>query len=376
MRLKTETHILYAKHNFHAVSSDELSFQKGDVIEVIETDHEYNDGWYTGRNPKGEIGIFPVNFTSKEAIAESNRTSSGSIDEKLLEPSLTSPSSLQVGSETNEKKNSSENEYFSDDILTPEESSFNENIYELYATEENAGEILHPNINSNPKKIYGKFSSFWSNKRDTEDDEKMELALREVDIEKSNYKGFVAIRTIQSGGWKNMYAVLVNSKIFFFKLNLNGSPSKKCRFVIFLSPLITSIAPDSSTFFSEKYRNRFVIKGEEDQMYLISTKTQLEMMLWIKEILKSFGPHHEGLMTLTPIMCQQRQLKMPLSEESCSLALPRLLVQKSAENSKVETKQPKETKENFNPILKPAKFMKRVSSGVVSVQNDVDSCEF
>jgi SH3 domain len=38
------TQLLYAKYSFDAVSNDELSFRRGEVIEVLETDEEFGDG--------------------------------------------------------------------------------------------------------------------------------------------------------------------------------------------------------------------------------------------------------------------------------------------------------------------------------------------
>ena len=46
--------------DFEARSSDELSLQKGDKIELIERDDEFGDGWYLGQHLKhNKTGLFP-----------------------------------------------------------------------------------------------------------------------------------------------------------------------------------------------------------------------------------------------------------------------------------------------------------------------------
>jgi hypothetical protein len=40
-------------------NGDELHFQEGELIEILE---ELDDGWCVGRNPAGDIGMFPANF--------------------------------------------------------------------------------------------------------------------------------------------------------------------------------------------------------------------------------------------------------------------------------------------------------------------------
>ena len=48
-----------ATHQFSARSQDELSFEKGDLITVFEKN---DDGWWKGEL-RGNIGLFPGNFT-------------------------------------------------------------------------------------------------------------------------------------------------------------------------------------------------------------------------------------------------------------------------------------------------------------------------
>ncbi|KAI8096501.1 uncharacterized protein BX664DRAFT_258357 [Halteromyces radiatus] len=51
-------------HNFDAENADEISFSIGEVIVVLEKDEGYQDGWWQGRNARGEIGLFPMNYTT------------------------------------------------------------------------------------------------------------------------------------------------------------------------------------------------------------------------------------------------------------------------------------------------------------------------
>ena len=51
--------------DFRARSPDELSMTKGDRIELIERDEDFNDGWYLGRHPPtGATGLFPLGWST------------------------------------------------------------------------------------------------------------------------------------------------------------------------------------------------------------------------------------------------------------------------------------------------------------------------
>ncbi|GAA5894582.1 uncharacterized protein JCM6883_002144 [Sporobolomyces salmoneus] len=58
--------VVWALHAFEAENPDELPFEAGERIEVLERDDQYGDGWYQGRNPRGEVGLFPQSYTSNE----------------------------------------------------------------------------------------------------------------------------------------------------------------------------------------------------------------------------------------------------------------------------------------------------------------------
>lgn len=56
---------LVAVHDFKARSSDELDLEKGDYIEVLETDDGFSDGWYMGRNiTTKQVGLFPYVYST------------------------------------------------------------------------------------------------------------------------------------------------------------------------------------------------------------------------------------------------------------------------------------------------------------------------
>ncbi|KAI8393722.1 uncharacterized protein BYT42DRAFT_552009 [Radiomyces spectabilis] len=62
----THHETVYAVHNFEAENNDEINFHIGEPILVLEKDEKYLDGWWQGRNIHGEVGLFPMNYTSPE----------------------------------------------------------------------------------------------------------------------------------------------------------------------------------------------------------------------------------------------------------------------------------------------------------------------
>ncbi|KAG0797336.1 hypothetical protein G6F26_001545 [Rhizopus arrhizus] len=57
--------VLYSAHKFSAENADEISLAIGEKIVILEKDEGFNDGWWKGRNEKGEVGLFPVTYTVK-----------------------------------------------------------------------------------------------------------------------------------------------------------------------------------------------------------------------------------------------------------------------------------------------------------------------
>ncbi|KAI0465368.1 hypothetical protein LJB42_000600 [Komagataella kurtzmanii] len=50
--------------DFNARLGDELTLTRGEQVEVISDDSEYNDGWYLGKNlSTGQVGLYPKDFT-------------------------------------------------------------------------------------------------------------------------------------------------------------------------------------------------------------------------------------------------------------------------------------------------------------------------
>ncbi|KAG0169455.1 polar growth protein [Apophysomyces sp. BC1034] len=72
--------IVYAIHNFEAENEDEINFNVGDAIVVLEKDDKYMDGWWQGfikgRTADGDTGLFPMNYTSPEKPARGGNFSS------------------------------------------------------------------------------------------------------------------------------------------------------------------------------------------------------------------------------------------------------------------------------------------------------------
>ncbi|KAF2638375.1 hypothetical protein P280DRAFT_471485 [Massarina eburnea CBS 473.64] len=58
--MATPGDILVVVHEFQARSPDELTLARGERIELIESDQEFGDGWYLGRNIEtNDSGLFP-----------------------------------------------------------------------------------------------------------------------------------------------------------------------------------------------------------------------------------------------------------------------------------------------------------------------------
>ncbi|CAO3619874.1 unnamed protein product [Cunninghamella blakesleeana] len=55
---------VYGLHDYQPDNEDEISFKINEPITVIETDDEYMDGWWRGRNTSGKEGLFPRNYTT------------------------------------------------------------------------------------------------------------------------------------------------------------------------------------------------------------------------------------------------------------------------------------------------------------------------
>ncbi|EPB89725.1 hypothetical protein HMPREF1544_03388 [Mucor circinelloides 1006PhL] len=85
--------IVYAIHNFEAENEDEINFQVGEPITVLEKDEKYLDGWWQGRNINGETGLFPMNYTSPEKpILQQQSTGTEHFEaEAPQHPTMTSP---------------------------------------------------------------------------------------------------------------------------------------------------------------------------------------------------------------------------------------------------------------------------------------------
>ncbi|KAG0349051.1 polar growth protein [Podila humilis] len=66
---------LWAVHDFTAESPDEISFKKGESLVPTQSDEQFNDGWWVGKTVRGETGLFPVNYTkAKDLVASTSGT--------------------------------------------------------------------------------------------------------------------------------------------------------------------------------------------------------------------------------------------------------------------------------------------------------------
>ncbi|KAF1800867.1 hypothetical protein FB192DRAFT_1282871 [Mucor lusitanicus] len=63
--------IVYTVHKFEAENVDEISINVGEQVIVLEKDEGFNDGWWQGRNVRGEIGLFPITYTMKAPTSTS-----------------------------------------------------------------------------------------------------------------------------------------------------------------------------------------------------------------------------------------------------------------------------------------------------------------
>ncbi|ORX38457.1 hypothetical protein BD324DRAFT_620926 [Kockovaella imperatae] len=57
-----------AVHTFTAEHGDELDFAAGELIDVIERDEGFGDGWWRGRNARGEEGLFPATYIEELSL--------------------------------------------------------------------------------------------------------------------------------------------------------------------------------------------------------------------------------------------------------------------------------------------------------------------
>lgn len=67
---------VYALHAFLAENADELSFQQGEWVDVVERDDEFGDGWWRGRVVSGGREADAVN----DAVNGANGASNGNND--------------------------------------------------------------------------------------------------------------------------------------------------------------------------------------------------------------------------------------------------------------------------------------------------------
>ena len=72
--MRRETELTAKTHSsaddFKARSADELNMSKGDYVDLIERDDDFDDGWYLGRHRRTcETGLFPQGEAFFEACS-------------------------------------------------------------------------------------------------------------------------------------------------------------------------------------------------------------------------------------------------------------------------------------------------------------------
>ncbi|KAG0181035.1 polar growth protein [Apophysomyces sp. BC1034] len=92
---------VYAIHSFEAENDDEIAFSVGEPVIVLEKDDGYSDGWWQGRNVRGEIGLFPMNYTTyQQPTSTSLETKIDTLEDAItqmqLKPSKSNPSPPQL----------------------------------------------------------------------------------------------------------------------------------------------------------------------------------------------------------------------------------------------------------------------------------------
>lgn len=75
--------IVLVTHNFDAKENDEISIRAGETIQVIEKDEAFLDGWWRGRNARGQVGLFPVNYTVPLQQQQQPSSSSAMMPDRL-----------------------------------------------------------------------------------------------------------------------------------------------------------------------------------------------------------------------------------------------------------------------------------------------------
>lgn len=137
--------VVYGKFNFVAEEPDEICFNYGEPVVVLEKDEQFNDGWWRGQNLHGQIGLFPMNFITEENIANVSDATLSRVVKTLkkvhlqsqdasimdLSPSLSEASPPSVEKPTVDVSFSSSNSgttfgYRDSYVLAPAESDFDQ----------------------------------------------------------------------------------------------------------------------------------------------------------------------------------------------------------------------------------------------------------
>ncbi|BFZ57004.1 hypothetical protein PYCC9005_004054 [Savitreella phatthalungensis] len=91
-------HFVYAIFNFPGTNDEDLPLQIGDRIQVLQTDDEFSDGWWEGRNEAGRVGLFPKIYTADVMPPPSTTASSLHESVSRVDESPDAPVAVDVNS--------------------------------------------------------------------------------------------------------------------------------------------------------------------------------------------------------------------------------------------------------------------------------------
>ncbi|KAI8344477.1 hypothetical protein BC941DRAFT_10661 [Chlamydoabsidia padenii] len=123
---------VFAIHDFEREHEDEISFLAGEPIMVIEKDEKYLDGWWQGRNQSGQVGLFPMNYTSPTKPTHISMTPTLSlqqnnipnqqydINDPIINNRTTTPSSIMSSNTTDNTPPTTNHSLPSSDSSSPE----------------------------------------------------------------------------------------------------------------------------------------------------------------------------------------------------------------------------------------------------------------
>ncbi|CAO3597691.1 unnamed protein product [Absidia cylindrospora] len=168
--MPTKSEIVFAIHDFEREHENEITFYAGESILVIEKDEKYLDGWWQGQNRRGQVGLFPMNYTSPTrssrmsmaalslnqqnipihhddttattAIATDSYINSNTTNPSMSVPPDTSPSRTNDTLDSSSLSNQTPEQWDVDGVCTWLKSVGLENAVDNFVEQEITGDIL------------------------------------------------------------------------------------------------------------------------------------------------------------------------------------------------------------------------------------------